>query len=177
MSIVVRFHPTNATKEKYDESMRRMEAAGIWPNPPGLEVHVAFGPDDDLRVSEIWSSREEFEAYGEKLMPILSDIGIEFSAEPEIFEVQNLVKQEDARAREGPLRRALVFQGDPDLARSRPRSRAFLRSRLGHADAGSPPPRGRRGRVLTEVPCASRAFRVLEASLTRASAATSIPTN
>jgi hypothetical protein len=26
------------------------------------------------------------------LMPILSDMGIEFSAEPEIFEVQNLVK-------------------------------------------------------------------------------------
>jgi hypothetical protein len=92
MSIVVRFHPTNATKEKYDESLRRMEEAGIWPDPPGLEVHVAFGPDDDLRASEIWSSREEFEAYGEKLMPILSDMGIEFSAEPEIFEVQNLVK-------------------------------------------------------------------------------------
>ena len=92
MSIVVRFHPTNATKEQYDESLRRMEEAGIWPNPPGLEVHVAFGPDDDLRASEIWSSREQFEAYGEKLMPILSDMGIEFSAEPEIFEVQNLVK-------------------------------------------------------------------------------------
>jgi hypothetical protein len=92
MSIVVRFHPTNATREKYDASQRRMEEAGIWPNPPGLEVHVAFGPDDDLRVSEIWSSREEFEAQGEKLMPILSDMGIEFSAEPEIFEVQNLVK-------------------------------------------------------------------------------------
>jgi hypothetical protein len=60
VSIVVRFH-TNATKEKYDESLRRMETAGICPDPPGLEVHVAFGPDDDLRVSEIWSSREEFE--------------------------------------------------------------------------------------------------------------------
>ena len=35
MSIVVRFHPSNATKEKYDESLRRMEAAGIWPDPPG----------------------------------------------------------------------------------------------------------------------------------------------
>ena len=92
MSIVVRFHPTNATREKYDKSLRRMEEAGIWPNPAGLEVHVAFGSDDDLRVSEIWSSREQFEAQGEKLMPILSDMGIEFSAEPEIFEVQNLVK-------------------------------------------------------------------------------------
>jgi hypothetical protein len=92
MSIVVRYHPTNATKEKYDESLRRIEAAGIWPNPPGLEVHVAFGPDEDLRVSEIWNSRGQWEAFGGKLMPILSDMGIEYSAEPEIFEVQNLVK-------------------------------------------------------------------------------------
>jgi hypothetical protein len=89
MSIVVRFHPTNLTKEKCDEILRRMETAGIWPNPPGLEVHVAFGPNDDVRVSEIWSSREQFEAQVvEKVMPILNDI----SAEPEIFEVQNLVK-------------------------------------------------------------------------------------
>ena len=92
MSIVVRFHPTNVTREKYDDSLRRMEQAGIWPDPPGLEVHVLFGSEDSLTVSEIWSSREEFQAYGEKLMPILSDIGIEFSAEPEVFEVQNLIK-------------------------------------------------------------------------------------
>ena len=49
-----------------------MEQAGIWPSPPGLEVHVPFGSEDDLTVSEIWSSREEFQAYGEKLMPILT---------------------------------------------------------------------------------------------------------
>ena len=92
MSIVVRFHPTNVTKQKYDESLRRMEQAGIWPDPPGLQLHVLFGPDGDLHVSEIWSSREEFQAYGQSLMPILADIGIEFSAEPDVFEVQNLVK-------------------------------------------------------------------------------------
>jgi hypothetical protein len=93
MSIVVRFHPTNATKDKYDESLRRMEAAGIWPDPAGLELHVAFGRDDDLRVSEIWSSREQFDAQMAHVMPVLGDMGIEFSAEPEIFEVQNLVKR------------------------------------------------------------------------------------
>jgi hypothetical protein len=69
-----------------------METAGIWPSQPGLEVHVAFGPEDDLRVSESWSSREQFEAQGEKLMPILDDTGIEFSAEPEIFDLQVLIK-------------------------------------------------------------------------------------
>lgn len=41
MSIVVRFHPTNATREKYDESLSHMEAAGIWPLPPGLDCTVS----------------------------------------------------------------------------------------------------------------------------------------
>jgi hypothetical protein len=92
MSIVVRFNPTNVNKEKYDASLRRLEEAGLWPNPPGLEVHVAFGDEDNMKVSEIWASREQMEAFGAGLMPILRDIGIEFSGEPETFEVRNLVK-------------------------------------------------------------------------------------
>lgn len=93
MSIVVRFNPTNVTREKYDESTRRLEEAGVWPNPDGLEVHLLFGSEGDLRVSEIWDSREQLQAFGDKLMPILQDVGIEFSGEPEIFEVHNLVKR------------------------------------------------------------------------------------
>ena len=46
-----------------------------------------------MRVSEIWDSQEQFEAYGQQLVPILTDIGIEFSGEPEIFEVDNLVSR------------------------------------------------------------------------------------
>ena len=92
MSIVVRFNPTNVDRAKYDESVRRLNEAGLWPNPDGLELHVAFGDEDNMRVSEIWSSKEQFQAFGENLMPILSDIGIDFSGEPEVFEVRNLVK-------------------------------------------------------------------------------------
>lgn len=40
MSIVVCFKPT-MTKEQYREAERRMEAAGIWPHPDGLEFHVS----------------------------------------------------------------------------------------------------------------------------------------
>ena len=93
MSIVVRFNPTNVTRETYDESMRRLEAAGAWPQPDGLELHVLFGSEGNLRVSEIWDSREQLEAFGEQLMPILADVGIEFAGEPEIFEVHNLVRR------------------------------------------------------------------------------------
>lgn len=93
MSIVVRFNPTNVTREKYDESVRRLEEAGAWPHPDGLDYHVLFGSEGNLRVSEVWDSREQLEAFGERLMPILAEIGIEFAGDPEIFEVHNIVKR------------------------------------------------------------------------------------
>jgi hypothetical protein len=93
MSLVVRFTPTNLTTEKYDESLRRLEEADVDFPPDGLEFHVCFGSEGSLRVSEIWASREQLAAFGEVLMPILADTGIEFSGEPEIFEAHNIIKR------------------------------------------------------------------------------------
>jgi hypothetical protein len=53
VSIVVRYRPTGLTREQYADVSRRMEEAGAWP-PDALEMHVLFGSDGDLRVSEIW---------------------------------------------------------------------------------------------------------------------------
>jgi hypothetical protein len=92
MSIVARFAPTNLTAEMYAEANQRLEAAGEWP-PDGLDYHVCFGTEGNLRVSEIWDSREQLAAFGEVLMPILADTGIEFSGEPEIFEAHNIIKR------------------------------------------------------------------------------------
>ena len=91
MSIVVRFKPTNLTTELYDESVRRLKEAGVF-SPEDREVHVFFGSEGNLHVSEIWDSREHLQVFGETLMPILAEVGIEFSGEPEIFEVHNLIK-------------------------------------------------------------------------------------
>ena len=95
MSIVVRFKPTGLTAKTYDESTRQLEEAGVERLPDGLDYHVCFGKDGNLQVSEIWDSREQFEAFGERLqsMPVLAELGIEFSAPPEIFEVHALVKR------------------------------------------------------------------------------------
>ena len=93
MSIVVRFSPKNLTREKYDEVVRRLEQAGEWPNPQGLELHVLFGSEGKLRVSEIWDSPESLQASMERVSPIMDEIGIELESEPEIFEVHNLVKR------------------------------------------------------------------------------------
>ena len=93
MSIVVRFNPTNLTAEKYDASTSALEEAGVAFPPEGLDYHVCFGSDGNLRVSEIWDSREQFEAFGERLMPVLAKVGIEFSGEPEVFEVHAIEKR------------------------------------------------------------------------------------
>ena len=91
MSILARFTPTSFTTEKYRESVRRLQESGDWP-PDGLDYHVFFGSEGDLRVSEIWDSQEQFEAFGERLMPVLAEIGIE-PGEPELLEVHNIVKR------------------------------------------------------------------------------------
>jgi hypothetical protein len=92
MSIVVRFSPKSLTMEKHDQVTRRLAEAGAWP-PAGLDYHVAFGSDGDLHVSEIWDSREQFQAFGETLMPVLADVGIEFSGDPEVFEIHQTLRR------------------------------------------------------------------------------------
>jgi hypothetical protein len=92
MSIVVRFHPTNLTIAQYEDVLRREEGTATFP-PDGREYHVCFGTDGDLHVSEVWDSPEQLQAYGEVLMPILEDVGIQFSSEPEVFQVHNIIRR------------------------------------------------------------------------------------
>lgn len=80
------------TAEKYDATMPSIEASGDFP-PDGLELHVAFTSGDSFRVSEIWDSREQFETFGQRLMPILSAGGVELAGPPEIVEIHNIVKR------------------------------------------------------------------------------------
>jgi hypothetical protein len=90
-SILARFTPSHVTTEQYDETIRRLENSGDW-LPEGLEYHVAFKSDGNLRVSEIWDSREQFDAFGERLMPVLKDVGIE-PGKPEMLEIHNIIKR------------------------------------------------------------------------------------
>jgi hypothetical protein len=90
-SLLVRFTPASITTEQYDESVRRLEKSGDW-LPEGLELHVAFEAGGKFRVSEIWDSQEQFDAFGKRLMPILEDIGIDPGA-PELLEIHNITRR------------------------------------------------------------------------------------
>ena len=91
MSVVVRHQPKGLTREKYDEVSRRMETGGSWP-PEGMDMHVLFGDEGNMRVSEIWDSQEQFRAFADRLFPVLDEVGVQYS-EPEVLEVHELQKR------------------------------------------------------------------------------------
>ena len=87
MSIVVRYPLSNVSQQQYDSVRGELERAGEWP-PDGCQLHVAFGSEDNLAVSEVWESAEKHQAFGEKLAPRLEAGGIQLSGEPEFFDVR-----------------------------------------------------------------------------------------
>jgi hypothetical protein len=105
MSILVRYKPPSLTAEQYDEGDRLLREAGVDPLPDGLEYHVCFGPEGTLRVSEIWDSRKQFEAYGRRLMemPVFADIPFDSGGPP-----RDPRGAQDPQALAAPSRRARV---------------------------------------------------------------------
>jgi hypothetical protein len=86
MSVVVPFPPSNMSKQQYDSIRGELERTGEWP-AEGCQLHVLFGPEDNLRVSEVWESAEKQQAFGEKLGPRMEQAGMQLSGEVEVFDV------------------------------------------------------------------------------------------
>jgi hypothetical protein len=86
MSVVVRFPPSNVSKQQYDSVRSELEDAGEWP-ADGCQLHVVSGTEDNIRVSEVWESAEKAQAFGEILRPRMEKAGIQISGEVEINDV------------------------------------------------------------------------------------------
>jgi hypothetical protein len=93
MAVLVRFAPSGLTSEQYNNVGKKLQDAGHWP-PEGLLAHVCFGTSGNLRVSEVWESRERQEQFAEQLMPVLQDENVDISGEPEMLEVEGYFMRE-----------------------------------------------------------------------------------
>jgi hypothetical protein len=91
MSILIRFAPKSLTAEQYDDVVRRLNDAGVFP-ADGLDYEICFGTGDKLAVSQVWDTQEHLDAFGAKLMPILAEVGID-PGTPETIDVHNIIKQ------------------------------------------------------------------------------------
>ena len=90
MSILARFTNTSpTTTEQYDDAIKRLQSAGDFP-PDGMEYHVCFVVDGNIRVSEIWDSEDDWRGFFEgELGAAFSEVGLDMP-EPEIVQVQEL---------------------------------------------------------------------------------------
>ena len=91
MSVLIRFAPQSLTAEQYDSAVHRLTEEGVFP-ADGLDYEICFGSGDSLRVSQVWDSQEQLDAFGAKLGPILAERGIN-PGEPEVVEVHNIIKR------------------------------------------------------------------------------------
>jgi hypothetical protein len=97
MAIGVIFDFRGATNEQYAEVCRALNGGqplrslAEWPGG-GCLSHMAGATPEGLRVLDVWDSLEKFQAFGEKLMPLLQKAGIQ-PAEPTVFPAHNFVKE------------------------------------------------------------------------------------
>jgi len=95
--IVAVFEAPGLTRENYEETVRRitggkqrMSSRSDWP-VEGLLVHIAGQGPRGFRVIDVWSSESAFQRFGEKLIPMLQELGIE--GQPEVYPSHTVVTE------------------------------------------------------------------------------------
>jgi hypothetical protein len=90
MAIGAYFSPKSMNETQYNDIMKRLTAAGA-ASPKGRTYHSCFGTADKLMVFDVWNSQADFDAFGQTLMPILAQVGVD-PGEPQIMPIVNVVK-------------------------------------------------------------------------------------
>jgi hypothetical protein len=90
MALGFYFTPAGFTREKYDEAIRQLAAAGAGA-PAGRSHHFALERDGLVQVFDIWESQEAMDAFGPTLMPILGGLGVD-PGQPMVQPVYNIIE-------------------------------------------------------------------------------------
>ena len=76
MALGIYFVHGNFTPEKYEETMKRLDAAGGG-TPNGRSSHFALESDGEIQVFDVWETQEDLDTFKDVLVPILTDLGVE----------------------------------------------------------------------------------------------------
>ena len=90
MALGFYFAPQSMNAQQYDNCIKKLEAAGAG-KPAGRVYHAAFGPADKLAVFDIWDSQASFDRFGQTLMPILTELGVD-PGQPQVMPIHNIIK-------------------------------------------------------------------------------------
>jgi hypothetical protein len=90
MTLGLYFQPAEFTQEKYDETIKRLDAAGAGA-PEGRLYHFAMETEGKISVFDVWESEETFTKFGETLVPIMTELGAD-PGQPMVMPVHNIIK-------------------------------------------------------------------------------------
>ncbi|MEA2497141.1 MAG: hypothetical protein QOJ29_5052 [Thermoleophilaceae bacterium] len=84
MAILIRYRPSGLTRENYDKVNEILASGGAAEPPAELKLHVLFGDDGNLLISEIWESEDAWRGmFDGPLGAAIKEVGIEMDGEPQ----------------------------------------------------------------------------------------------
>lgn len=90
MAVGVQLDFAGGTLDQYDEIVGKMGFSPTGPGAPGGLFHWVTKTDDGIRVTDVWESREQFDAFAqEKIGPISQQVGVAAPPTIQLFEVHN----------------------------------------------------------------------------------------
>jgi hypothetical protein len=95
VAVILVHQGAGVTRDNYEETVRRltngksrMESPADWP-VEGVLVHTAGESESGFRIVDVWESEESARRFGETLIPLLKEVGIQ--AEPEMYPAHTFV--------------------------------------------------------------------------------------
>jgi hypothetical protein len=95
MAVGVLFELPGVTQEQYETITDKLTGgSGLsslsdWP-VEGVLAHIAGPSQNGWRVVDVWESEEAFQRFGEHLIPITQELGLQ--PQPQLFPLHNFVK-------------------------------------------------------------------------------------
>jgi hypothetical protein len=89
VALGIYFAPAAMSAAQYDACIAALKKAGAH-HPPGRTYHSSFGPAEKLAVFDVWTSQQAFDKFGQVLMPILAQLGID-PGQPMVMPIHNTI--------------------------------------------------------------------------------------
>ena len=90
MALGLYFTPSGFTSEVYEETIKRLEAAGAGA-PAGRLYHAALESDGQIQVFDVWDSQESVDAFVPTVAAIMAELGAD-PGEPMVSPVRNIIQ-------------------------------------------------------------------------------------
>ncbi len=90
MAVAVVMDFNGGTLEQYDQVLEKMQLAPGGPGPRGAMFHWCAATDSGIRVTDVWQSREQFDAFArDQIGPFTAEVGLPGPPEAAFFDVHS----------------------------------------------------------------------------------------